>query len=206
MNTKETRIELTNLQFTTDILNYIRQNGRLASLRENKLILSMNWYRRAPDKNDFNCAYVLSSKDVGDRDVLYKEGKFITRPSDQLCIRTMVQGKSTIRFSLIYTDIFDDNSLIKKAFDKMDELIIGKCSPEEIPGITLIDGTRDLANYNLERIAESVSDKENPDQILGRAHLDFDSETTKTEEGKMISIKTDNGVELLKLYINVIRA
>ena len=203
MNTKETRIEFVNLTFT----GYIAESCILDDLTKKvayQLILSMSWAWRAPDKNDFNCAYIFPLAAVA-RNALYEQ-EFIIRPSDQLCIRTMAQGKSTIKFSLICTDISNDNSPIKKAFDKMGKVIIGKSSRGEVPSITLMDGARTFANYNLERIVESTSDKESPDLILGRAHLDFDSETTKTKEEKLISMKTDDGGELLKLCINVIRA
>lgn len=203
MNTKETRIEFIGLEFTGLVtlksgLDIFPKEAR------HLLILSMNWPWHAPDKNDFNCAYTFPLADVGNRNTLHRQ-KFITRSSDRLCISTVAQGKSTIRFTLICADITNNNSPIKKAFDKMGEIIIGKSSPGEISGITLMEGARTFANYNLERIVESVSDKENPDRILCRGHLDFDSKTTKTEKGKIISMKTDNDWELLKLCISVVR-
>ena len=203
MTTKETKIEFINLEFTENILNSFVGSRGFTAGSEDLLILSMNWPWRSPDVSDFNSAYTIPIWWVIDRDELVREGKIGIRPSEQLRIRTIAQGASTIRFSLIYVDISSGRSVIGKILGKIGEVLIGKLTGGM--SILISAGVKAAANYNLERIVDSASGKKTlAEEILGQATLNFDSETDQTEKMKLISIQKSNQ-EILKLYINVIR-
>ena len=121
-------------------------------------------------------------------------------PDDkQLRLRTIAHGNSTIRFSLIYADISVGNSFIGKLLEGIGEAIIGKLTGG-ISSLILMEGTKVAASYNLERLVESASGGKQAKYILGRGGLEFND---RMEGKKAISLKADNGQEIVELNINI---
>ena len=218
MTTIEKRIEFINIKFNDNILSTL-QSRRLTVNKKDQFILSMSWPWRAPDKSDFNSVYLIPANQVIVENQLNREGEIGIRDSEKLRIRTIAQGKSTIRFSLIYLDVSNNNSPIVKILKAIGVAVIGKLTG----GISLVwkAGVETAAQYNLERIAESASNEYK--YKLGQAILEFDgqkftnrddrnSELTEDENGlSPISLKKPNGLEeppnrreILKLWLKIV--
>ena len=196
MATSEQRIEFINFESTYEILSTLRSR-ELTVGNEDKFILSMSWPWRAPDKEDFNSAYVFSAHEVVN--INQSSGrKFGFRDSDKLRIRTIPEGTSTIRFSLIYVDISED-SPIAGILKAVGEAVIGRLTLGMSDIIKA--GVEKAAKYNLEHIVESVSGGQESQKILGRTSLKFDGQDFKLIDlhtGEQ-PLKKENGLAIIPL-------
>ena len=115
MSTNEMRMEFINLLFKQNLIATMQASTNLGLLKGDLFILSMSWPWRAPDKSEFNCTYAIPANEVvkqGPPLQLVGTGKFGIAPSQQLQLWTIPKGDSTIRFSLIYFDVNNNNSPI----------------------------------------------------------------------------------------------
>ena len=212
----EKRIEFISVKFHKPILRSFKPDNDFILEEGDELLLCMSWPWRAPDKNDFNSVLPISTKGA-----IIKQGpwsnsstppdeqyathslmdrKKISIPqSQQLRIRTVAHGKSTVRFCLIYADISADDSFIGNILEGIGAAIIRK-STEGISRLILKEGMKAAANYNLESIVESASGEPPAKHILGRGSLDFSDQINGT---RIISIENNYEMQIAELEIRI---
>ena len=215
MTTSEKRIAFINLEFTNRILEIFRDE--LSINRKDQFILSMSWPWRAPDRGNFNSAFFLSADEVIRLDPLsWQKQKIEIQEPEQLRIRTIPQGISTIRFSFIYVDISDESSLVVKILKAIGDAAIG----ESTAGMSEIwkAGVESSTKYNLEQAVESVSGGERSKHILGRASLKFNGQNFNIIDHDIgeqalqkdsnkdlypVPLKDNYKAEIMKLWIKI---